>query len=82
MIVPQPIPDDIASGVVTFVIDDQAEPSDCAEPLAALLIDLWRKRQAPHADCPQCATGLCGGPDCRRNELVQISGVVQREARP
>jgi hypothetical protein len=41
---PAAIPADVSSGIVSFTVDDQAEPADCAEPLAALLIALWRQR--------------------------------------
>lgn len=40
------IPTDIASGLVVFEVDENAEPADVLVPLARLLIDLRRKRKA------------------------------------
>jgi hypothetical protein len=36
---------DIDAGVVTFVVGSMAEPADAGEPLAELLIAMWRGRK-------------------------------------
>ncbi len=78
------IPDDIAAGIVSFEVDPTAEPADCAEVVAALLISAWQQRQAQHADCPNCASGGCGNADCKcsSQQITTDAVVVDSEVQP